>query len=140
MHPVVRRLVTRGLAIIPAVVVLGIAGEDGLMSLLIGSQIVLSLQLAFAVVPLIRLTSSREIMGDYANGARTRWFASACAALIVVANIAWLARLCHQLWETQAFLAGVLATLAIASLLMIARVATVPLRSGTSVAMKPSWP
>jgi len=129
LHPIVRRAVTRGLAIVPAVAVLAFVGESGLMSLLLGSQIVLSLQLPFAVVPLIRLTNSKDVMGDYANRSQTRWVAGGCAALIIAANIAWLARLSHELWQAAPWLAGLLAAAGLGSLLMIARVATAPLRS-----------
>jgi manganese transport protein len=62
-----RRLLSRALAVIPAVLVLGVDGEGAATRLLIFSQVVLSLQLPFAVVPLVRLTSDRAIMGDLVN-------------------------------------------------------------------------
>ena len=62
-----RRLVTRGLAIIPAVIVVIIAGGAGATRLLIASQVVLSLQLPFAVVPLVNMTSDRDLMGKLVN-------------------------------------------------------------------------
>ncbi|MFM8437058.1 MAG: Nramp family divalent metal transporter, partial [Candidatus Kapaibacterium sp.] len=63
MRPVLRRLLTRSVAIIPAIVLLTTSGESGTYSLLLLSQVILSLQLPFAIVPLIHFTSSRSIMG-----------------------------------------------------------------------------
>ncbi len=70
LRPWVRRLFTRGLAIIPAVIVTAIAGESGTAKLLILSQVVLSLQLSFAVVPLVMFTSDRRKMGEFVS---PRW-------------------------------------------------------------------
>ncbi|MEN9521931.1 MAG: hypothetical protein RL065_308, partial [Bacteroidota bacterium] len=65
MKPWLRRLLTRSLAIIPAVITLVYFGENKLTALLITSQIVLSMQLGFAVIPLIHFVSDKKIMGDY---------------------------------------------------------------------------
>ncbi len=62
-----RRSITRGLAIIPAITVILLAGEASAMKLLIASQVVLSLQLPFAVVPLVRMTSNATLMGPLVN-------------------------------------------------------------------------
>jgi len=67
MRPWLRRLVTRLVAIIPAALVAALSGERGIGELLILSQVVLSLQLAFAVVPLVQFTSDRRKMGEFAN-------------------------------------------------------------------------
>ncbi len=67
-----RRLVTRALAIVPAVIVVGATGDAGATKLLVLSQVILSLQLPFAVVPLVRFTGSRTIMGDLASPAWLR--------------------------------------------------------------------
>ncbi|HEX4534577.1 MAG TPA: Nramp family divalent metal transporter [Rhizomicrobium sp.] len=67
MNPVLRRLVTRGLAIIPAAIVAVAAGERGTSQLLIFSQVVLSLQLGFAVIPLVIFTSDKKLMGPFVN-------------------------------------------------------------------------
>src|SRR5499425_1353578 len=72
LKPWLRRLITRALAIIPAALVIGIAGEGKVTSLLILSQVVLSFQLPFAVIPLIQFTSDRRKMGEFAN---SRWIA-----------------------------------------------------------------
>jgi manganese transport protein len=129
VHPVLRRAVTRGLALIPAVGVLAWVGDAGLMSLLVGSQVVLSLQLPFAVIPLIKLTSSRALMGEYANGPVARWSASTCAALIVLANGALVARTVSLHWNTLPWLAALLAVTGAMSLLLLIRVAVVAIRS-----------
>jgi manganese transport protein len=66
--PWARRLVARLLAMVPALFVVTAYGEAGATQLLILSQVILSLQLPFAVYPLVRLTSSRKCMGKFANG------------------------------------------------------------------------
>jgi manganese transport protein len=92
LRPWLRRLITRALAIVPAALVIGIAGEGKLTALLILSQVVLSFQLPFAVVPLVQFTSSRRLMGEFANSrliAVVAWFV---AAVIVIFNaeLLWL--------------------------------------------------
>src|SRR5579872_2642577 len=67
LKPWLRRLITRALAIIPAIVVIGIYGEGKVTSLLILSQVVLSFQLPFAVIPLVRFTNDRAKMGEFVN-------------------------------------------------------------------------
>jgi manganese transport protein len=82
-----RRTITRGLAIIPAAVVAGMAGNTGATKLLVLSQVVLSLQLPFAVIPLVRFTGDRAKMGAFANRAWLKWPAWGIAAVIVVLNV-----------------------------------------------------
>ena len=84
MRPVLRRLITRMLAIIPAVIVIASSGEKGTYNLLILSQVILSLQLPFAVIPLIQFTSDKEQMKTFTN---TLWIkiASWVSAVIIVA-------------------------------------------------------
>ena len=84
--PWLRRLVTRLLAILPAVVVTIWAGEKATGQLLILSQVVLSLQLPFAVVPLVMFTASRSKMGDYVAPRWLTVLATATAALIIGLN------------------------------------------------------
>ena len=69
LRPWLRRLITRALAIIPAVLVIGIFGESKTTQLLIASQVVLSMQLGFAVWPLMRFTDEKAKMGEFANRA-----------------------------------------------------------------------
>jgi manganese transport protein len=92
LKPWLRRLITRALAIIPAALVIGIAGENKVTALLILSQVVLSFQLPFAVIPLIQFTGSRARMGEFANARITQvvaWFVAA-AILFFNAELLWL--------------------------------------------------
>lgn len=81
-----RRLLTRGLAIIPAVIGVVLAGDSGATQLLVLSQVVLSLQLPFAVLPLVAFTGSRRLMGPLAAPPWLVALAWAIAAVIVVLN------------------------------------------------------
>jgi manganese transport protein len=81
-----RRLLTRGLAVIPVVVVTALYGDAGTAKLLIFSQVVLSMQLPFAVIPLVRFVSNRQLMGVLATGRLLTWTAWGVAGLIVVLN------------------------------------------------------
>ncbi|WP_395665329.1 Nramp family divalent metal transporter [Methylocella sp.] len=87
LSPVARRLLTRGVAIVPAVAVIYFGGEGSTNSLLILSQVVLSLALPFAVAPLVIFTASRKWMGELTAPAPTRAAAFAIAALIVGLNL-----------------------------------------------------
>jgi manganese transport protein len=84
-----RRLITRSLAIAPTLVGISYFGEQGVGKMLVLSQVVLSLQLPFAIVPLILFTSSRQIMGKFANPLWLQGFAWLVAILITGLNI-WL--------------------------------------------------
>jgi len=84
--PWLRQLITRLLAIIPAVIVIAIAGEQQTQKLLVLSQVILSLQLPFAVVPLIRFTSSSDIMGSFSNPLAIKILAWVCTVIIVGMN------------------------------------------------------
>ena len=86
MRPVLRRLLTRTLAIIPAVTVIALRGDRGSYELLILSQVVLSLQLPFAVVPLIHFTNDKERMGVFANKQWVKILAWIAALVIVLLN------------------------------------------------------
>ncbi|WP_295461830.1 Nramp family divalent metal transporter [uncultured Pseudomonas sp.] len=81
-----RRLITRGIAVIPVVVVTGFYGESGTAKLLVLSQVVLSMQLPFAVIPLVRFVSDRQLMGSFVIGRMTALLAWAVAGLILVLN------------------------------------------------------
>ena len=89
LRPWVRRLITRLLAIVPAAVVAILYGESGTNQLLILSQVILSLQLSFAVVPLVSFTSERAKMGEFVNSRPLRIVAWTMAFVIAVLN-AWL--------------------------------------------------
>ena len=87
MSPWLRRLMTRGLAIIPTVIVAALYGESGTARLLILSQVVLSMQLPFAIVPLVQFTSDRTKMGDLVSPAWLKALAWGIAAIIIVLNV-----------------------------------------------------
>ncbi len=87
LRPMVRRLLTRAVAIIPAVVTILFFGERATGDLLVLSQVVLSLQLSFAVIPLIHLVSDRRWMGQYLVGPVTQAAAWLVAGVIVVLNL-----------------------------------------------------
>ena len=89
LPPWLRRLITRLIAIVPAVIVTALSGEHGAGQLLILSQVILSLQLSFAVVPLVRFTSERRKMGEFTNGPLLTAVAWAVAATIIGLNL-WL--------------------------------------------------
>ena len=72
IRPWLRRLITRMIAIVPAVAIIGMYGESKTTELLVASQVVLSMQLGFAVWPLMRFTSERAKMGPFANGPMIR--------------------------------------------------------------------
>ena len=80
LKPWLRRIITRGLAIIPAVIVSAIGGNKAAGKLLILSQVILSLGLIFAVVPLVHFTSSRKKMGRFVNG----WIISIIGVIVAL--------------------------------------------------------
>jgi len=86
IEPWLRRLLTRVLAIVPAVFTIICYGETGLGNLIILSQVVLSLQLGFAIIPLIHFTSDRKKMGKFTIGLKAKIFAWASALVIVGLN------------------------------------------------------
>jgi manganese transport protein len=92
MRPWVRRLITRAIAIIPAVIVAVLYGESGTARLLVLSQVILSLQLSFAVFPLVRFTSDRQKMGEFVNAWWLKGLAYTVAFLIAGLNVYLLAQ------------------------------------------------
>jgi manganese transport protein len=94
LRPWLRRLITRLIAIVPAVIVTAYYGESGTAKLLIFSQVVLSLQLSFAVIPLILFTSDRKKMGDFVNSLWIKILAWLTATIIVLLNAKYLADFC----------------------------------------------
>jgi manganese transport protein len=89
IKPWIRRMVTRLMAIVPAIVFIAIYGSRGVTDLLILSQVVLSIQLSFAVFPLIMFTSSKKIMGNFVNTNTIKFFSWFVAILIAILNL-WL--------------------------------------------------
>jgi manganese transport protein len=90
LRPWLRRLITRLIAIVPAVIVTMIYGESGTAKLLVISQVILSLQLSFAVIPLILFTSDRRKMGEFVNALWMKILAWLVAAVIVILNVKFL--------------------------------------------------
>jgi manganese transport protein len=82
-----RRVVTRMLAIVPAVIVAALYGSEGTTRLLVLSQVILSLQLPFAVVPLVKFTSDRKLMGGFVNPHWLKFAAWAISAIIITLNL-----------------------------------------------------
>lgn len=87
MRPWLRRLITRFIAIVPAVIVSALYGERGTGELLVLSQVILSLQLSFAVVPLVQFTSEKAKMGVFANTRLMQISAWTVAVIIMVLNL-----------------------------------------------------
>ncbi|WP_010164072.1 Nramp family divalent metal transporter [Sphingomonas sp. PAMC 26617] len=93
VRPWLRRMVTRGLAIIPALIVISATGGKDTVELLVVSQVVLSMQLPFAIFPLMMVTSSRARMGEYANPLWVKLLGFAICSVIAGLNV-------YLLWET----------------------------------------
>jgi len=87
INPLLRRLITRLLAIIPAIAVILVYGEDQVDALLIFSQVILSLQLGFAIIPLIHFVSDKKTMGNFVINTRTKIAAWVVAALLIYLNV-----------------------------------------------------
>jgi len=122
--PWVRRLMTRLIAIIPAVIVILINGEENIDSLLVLSQVILSLQLGFAIIPLIHFTSDKQAMGKFVIKPFVIVLAAAIAAVLVYLNIRmvieqaadFFATSDNLFWKAVIIIAGIF----FISLLMIA--------------------
>jgi manganese transport protein len=97
IRPWLRRLITRAIAIIPAIIVTIISGEKGTTNLLVLSQVVLSLQLSFAVFPLVLFTNDKLKMGEFVNGLTVKCLAWFIAVVIASLN-AWLLVQTFQSW------------------------------------------
>jgi manganese transport protein len=89
LRPWLRRLITRAIAIVPAAIVAIMYGESGTAQLLVFSQVILSMQLSFAVFPLVRFTSEKVKMGEFVNPGWLKVLAYLVASVIAGLNI-WL--------------------------------------------------
>jgi len=87
MRPWLRRLITRSIAIVPAALTIYIAGEKSTLGLLLLSQAILSMQLPFAIVPLVHFTSDRARMGSFVNSGWVRLASWATAAIVIGLNV-----------------------------------------------------
>jgi manganese transport protein len=101
MRPWLRRLITRSIAIVPAALTIYFAGDRSSLGLLLLSQVIISMQLPFAVVPLIHFTNDRARMGSFANAAWVRILAWTTAAVVIILNF-WLAWMAVESWLTTA--------------------------------------
>ena len=93
IRPWLRRLITRLLAIVPAIVLISISGGKDTVGLLVFSQVVLSMQLSFAIFPLLAFTSSRRLMGEFANSTGVKILGYSICTLIAGLNLSLL-------WQT----------------------------------------
>jgi len=89
IRPWLRRLITRSIAIVPAAIVAVVYGESGTAKLLVLSQVILSMQLSFAVFPLVKFTSEKLKMGEFVNPQWLKALAYLVACVIAALNI-WL--------------------------------------------------
>jgi manganese transport protein len=92
IKPWLRRLITRAIAITPAVLVIVLSGEGAVNDLLILSQVILSLQLSFAVFPLLQFTSDRTKMGEFVNPRWLKVLGYTVGIVIAIANV-------YMLWQ-----------------------------------------
>jgi manganese transport protein len=99
MKPWLRRLITRLIAIVPAVIVTALYGASGTAKLLVLSQVVLSMQLSFAVFPLVMFTSEQSKMGEFVNSTRIKVLAYGVAVFIACLN-GWLLFQTLRAWLT----------------------------------------
>jgi manganese transport protein len=115
INPLVRRLITRLLAIIPAVIAIAVFGDKQVDNLLVLSQVILSLQLGFAIIPLIHFAANKIKMGVFAIGRMMRIAAWIIAGILVYLNIRMVTEQAigyfenpgHFIWKTIIILAGV---------------------------------
>ncbi|PYL49044.1 MAG: divalent metal cation transporter [Verrucomicrobia bacterium] len=107
IKPWLRRLITRLIAIVPAVLVIGFAGESKTTELLVASQVVLSMQLGFAVWPLMRFTSEKKKLGEFTNKPWLKILGWTTALIIIALNV----KLLFDIFMPEAVLKAVYGTL-----------------------------
>lgn len=118
INPLLRRLITRVLAIVPAVITILVFGNDRLDDLLVLSQVVLSLQLGFAVIPLIIFVSDRETMGEFTIRPVTKILSWLVAVILIFLNTKLVIQSAlplfttsgHLFWKVVIILAGIIFT------------------------------
>jgi manganese transport protein len=112
INPILRRLLTRLLAIIPALIVIAIYGEDNVDALLVLSQVILSLQLGFAIIPLIHFTSDKKTMGNFAIKPIVQAAAWVIASVLIYLNLKMLMNEASGVFEGDNITAKILLVLA----------------------------
>ena len=108
INPWLRRLITRLLAIIPALLVIIIYGEENVDALLVLSQVILSLQLGFAIIPLIHFVSDKKSMGNFVITPLTKFAAWVIASILVFLNLKMLINEATGVFEAEALLPKVI--------------------------------
>ncbi len=126
LRPWLRRLITRTLAIVPAVLTIFYLGEKATYPLVLLSQVVLSMQLPFAVIPLIRFTSNKARMGEFANKTWVNILAWGSAALILSLNLRLVADVATPWIKEEPWRAWVVAPAALAIFALLAYVSFSP--------------
>ena len=112
---------------IPTLGVLAIYGEAGTLPLLVASQVVLGLQLPFAIVPLMRVTNSTSWMGDFASKRVLKTAAVSCALIVLTLNLGLVTKALLDLRVDAPWLAAIAALSLVAALAFLIRIATVRL-------------
>ena len=102
INPMMRRLITRVIAITPAIIFIYMSGEDKIDDLLIFSQVILSVQLGFAVIPLIHFVSNKNLMKDFAIKKKTKIIAWLTATIIIFLNIKMIGDALIPFWKNDA--------------------------------------
>jgi len=108
INPLLRRLITRLLAIIPALIVIIVYGEQDVDALLVFSQVILALQLGFAIIPLIHFVSDKKKMGNFAIKTPTKIAAWAIAAVLIALNIQNLINEVSNLFKSDSIIPQIL--------------------------------
>lgn len=137
VRPWLRRLVTRLLAIAPAVAVIWLSGDKGTFKLLLLSQVILNLQLPFAIIPLIQFTGDRDRMGEFANGPWLRLAGWGTTVIVLGLNI-WLALQTISDWAVSAgqyggLVWGITSPICLGLLSLLVWIATRPYHRKTEV-------
>jgi manganese transport protein len=102
LNPILRRLITRLVAIVPAIIVIGIYGEEEVDALLVMSQVVLSLQLGYAIIPLIHFVSDKKTMGNFVIKSWVKIAAWLIATTLVFLNLKMLVNEVEPLFASDA--------------------------------------
>ncbi len=98
INPLMRRLITRLVAIVPAIFFIAYTGEEKIDSLLIFSQVILSIQLGFAIIPLIHFVSDKKTMHEFAITQKTKLLSWLFAAILILLNIKMIISEIHEYW------------------------------------------
>lgn len=119
INPLLRRLITRLIAIVPACIVITIYGDKELDELLVFSQVILSLQLGFAIIPLIHFVSDKKKMGEFAISLKIKILAWLVAALVVYLNVKLVVDTISSYWSSHPGYFWVKAVIVVVSLFFV---------------------